>query len=128
MREIITQKNAGSTRQRDEYTDRIIKLIPAEVVALYIGLEGILVASGQNSGMIFWFIFVVCLVGTPVYLMKVANVKNTVQIVISTVAFVIWVLALGGPFATELPTLYKSIYGAVLVPIYTFFAPMFIEK
>jgi hypothetical protein len=132
MREIVTQK-AISTRalkavgtQADEYVDRVIKLIPGEVVALYITLAGILAASGQNTSTIFWLIFIVCLIGTPLYLSKISKVGNVVQIVISTVAFAVWVFALGGPFATL--SWYVPVYGALLLPVFTFFVPMVMEK
>jgi hypothetical protein len=135
MREIVTQRMAGSGITKtvsgtagttDEYVDRIIKLIPGEVVALYITLAGILAASSQNSGILFWLIFVICLAGTPLYLKKISKVNNHVQIAVSTVAFIVWVFALGGPFATM--AWYQPIYGALLLPIFTFFIPMVIEK
>lgn len=133
MREIITEKSfkAGLAKvsaadQTDGYVDKIIKLIPGEVVALYITLAGILAAGGMSSSTMIWVIFFVCLIGTPLYLNRISHVGNTVQIGISTVAYIVWVFALGGPFATL--SWYLPIYGALLLPIFTFFAPMVFEK
>jgi len=142
MREIVTEKKlremqpkmraadvAGPTPQvPDEYLSKVLKLIPAEVVSLYIALAGIIVVGGQavNGEALFWFIFVVCLIGTPLYLMKITKVGDLLQLGISTIAFVVWVFALGGPFATV--SWYQPIYGALLLPIFTFFVPMILPK
>jgi len=142
MREIITEKKlremqpkmraaevaAPTPQVPDEYLSKVLKLIPAEVVSLYIALAGIIVVGGQavNGEALFWFIFVVCLIGTPLYLMKITKVGDLLQLGISTIAFVVWVFALGGPFATL--TWYQPIYGALLLPIFTFFVPMILPK
>jgi hypothetical protein len=133
MRQIITSKNRATTRATattaavqvpDEYLTKVLKLIPAEVVSLYVALAGIVGVAGQtvNAPLLFWIVFVVCLVGTPLYLMRIAKVSDTLQIGISTFAFIVWVFALGGPFASL--GWYQPIYGALLLPIFTFFAPM----
>jgi hypothetical protein len=142
MREIVTEKKLREMQPKmraadvaeptpqvpDEYLSKVLKLIPAEVVSLYIALAGIIVVGGQevNGEALFWIIFVVCLIGTPLYLMKIAKVGDFLQLGISTIAFVVWVFALGGPFATV--SWYQPIYGALLLPIFTFFVPMILPK
>ena len=142
MREIVTEKKLREMQPKmraadvaeptpqvpDEYLSKVLKLIPAEVVSLYIALAGIIVVGGQavNGEALFWFIFVVCLIGTPLYLMKITKVGDLLQLGISTIAFVVWVFALGGPFATV--SWYQPIYGALLLPIFTFFVPMILPK
>jgi hypothetical protein len=135
MREIVTETNkmrllgpgGGAPQIPDEYLSKVIKLIPAEVVSLYVALAGIIGAAGQNVNipLLFWIVFIVCLVGTPLYLMRITKVSNLLQIGITTVAFAVWVFALGGPFA--LLSWYQPIYGALLLPIFTFFIPMIIQ-
>jgi hypothetical protein len=58
--------------------------------------------------------------------MKITKVGDLLQLGISTIAFVVWVFALGGPFATV--SWYQPIYGALLLPIFTFFVPMILPK
>lgn len=108
--------------QADDYTSKLVKYIPSEVVALYIALGSILGSSDKSDSSLYWVIFGVCLVGTGLYLWRVTNVTKVTQIVISVVAFFVWALALGGPF--ESLNWYDPVYGALLLPIYTFFVPM----
>jgi hypothetical protein len=119
--------NSGSATlpagtQADDYTSKLVKYIPSEVVALYIALGSILGSSDKSDSSLYWVIFGVCLVGTGLYLWRVTNVTKVTQIVISVVAFFVWAFALGGPF--ESLSWYDPIYGALLLPIYTFFVPM----
>lgn len=116
----LTQLPAGT--QADDYTSKLVKYIPSEVVALYIALGSILGSSDKSDSSLYWVIFGVCLVGTGLYLWRVTNVTKVTQIVISVVAFFVWAFALGGPF--ESLNWYDPVYGALLLPIYTFFVPM----
>lgn len=108
--------------QADDYTSKLVKYIPSEVVALYIALGSILGTSDKSDGALYWVVFAVCLIGTGLYLWRVTNVTKVTQIVISVVAFFVWAFALGGPF--ELLSWYDPVYGALLLPVYTFFVPM----
>jgi len=106
----------------DDYKTRLLKYIPGEVVALYIFLDGIVKSSADLPHWIYWGIFCVGAAGAYLYLLRVAKVEKQVQLIISVVAFCVWAFALGGPFAQL--AWYKPVYGALLLPIYTFFVPM----
>jgi hypothetical protein len=132
-RSILTQKDVSSrpaTRDAgasgaqgggvDDYNARVMKYIPAEVVAVYVFVQGLISqpnSVGSNTT-ILWVVFAVVLVLTPFYLKQVQHVTKVIQLVVSTVAFAVWVFSIGGPFAT-LPW-YQAIYGAVLLPLFTF--------
>lgn len=106
--------------KEDKYSDRLVKYIPAEVVALYVGVTAIVAGSGNAPHFLNWAIFVICLIGTFVYLrVPPQNVTSWTQLCISTVAFAVWAFALGGPFADL--SWYKPVFGEVLLPIFTFF-------
>jgi hypothetical protein len=61
---------------------------------------------------------------TPVYLMQVGNVKKVGQIVFTSVAFLIWVLAIGSPVGPILG--YASTFiGSIVLVLYTLLIPMF---
>ncbi|MGI0117676.1 hypothetical protein [Zooshikella sp. RANM57] len=120
---ILSTPTESLPAQVDDYASKLVKYIPAEVVALYIALNSILVSSDKTGTMLYWIVFLVCLVGTGLYLWKVAKVTKILQISISVVAFFVWAFALGGPF--EYLDWYEPLYGALLLPIYTFFIPMF---
>jgi len=102
----------------DTFRDRLFKYIPAEVVTLYLGLSAT-VSAKDAPHFLYWVIFFAGLIGTPFYLRFVQNVTARAQLILSTLAFAVWVFALGGPFADIEG--YKQVYGAVLLPLFTFF-------
>jgi hypothetical protein len=105
--------------EADRYRDRLFKYIPAEVVTLYLGLSAIVASAKDVPHVLNWLIFVAGIVATPYYLWFGQNVRAPLQLIVSTLAFGVWVFALGGPFADI--DGYKHVYGAVLLPLFTFF-------
>jgi hypothetical protein len=123
-----TSSATAPAHSADSYNTRILKYIPAEVVAVYIGIQGAINQadpSGPNATLL-WIAFGILLILTPVYLWRVTHVTKTVQLVITTISFAVWVFSLGGPFAF-LPW-YHVIYGAVLLPLFTFAAGIIIPR
>ena len=108
--------------EADDYKSRLLKYIPSEVIALYLTLDALIRASGESSSVLFWLIFIVGVVAVPLYLWRIEKVEKPVQLAISTVAFIVWVFAIGGPFT--LLSWYKPVYGAIALPIYTFAIPL----
>ncbi|MBH8553064.1 hypothetical protein I8751_11940 [Nostocaceae cyanobacterium CENA357] len=113
--------------KQDDYQSKLLKYIPTEVVALYITLDGIVKAAfnpqlSQEYWLWLWIIFAILLISTPLYLWRVTKVRKKKQLVISTVALVVWVFALGGAFVAF--RWYKPFYGAIILPLYTFFIPI----
>lgn len=138
MRQVLTRKNIAMVKAKlpeeekekvkpDDYKERILKYMPGEVVTLYLLVYGLAKASEDQIQfeVISWVLFAVGIIGTILHLWRIAKV-DWVQILISTIAFVVWVFALGGPFL-QLPW-YNSVYGALLLPIYTFFIPIIAGK
>ena len=108
----------------DDYTDMLLKLIPAEVVAVWVTVSGIIASASNVPAWLPWVVATVMLVLTPLYLRRVAKITKLRQVVLSTIAFVIWIFSLGGaPF--EVLTGGNHLYGAMLLPIYTFAVPIF---
>jgi hypothetical protein len=140
MRQIVTKKNIdaikkslpkaqGETLTEDTYQDKILKYIPAEVVALYVAAYGIAETArkGIPFEIIIWVLFAVGIVATIAYLRRIAKVNDWSQIAISAVAFAVWVFAIGGPFKETQPW-YRDAYGTLLLLIYTFFIPVIAGK
>ena len=103
----------------DKYKDRLLKYIPAEVVTLYLTLTALLGTASDLPWWLGWLIFVLGIVATWYYLRYPLEVKDRTQLIISCVAFVVWVFALGGPFKDL--GWYKPVYGGLLLTTYTFF-------
>jgi|LakMenE01Jun11ns_1017448.scaffolds.fasta_scaffold9929177_2 hypothetical protein len=109
----------------DDYTERLIKYIPSEAIALYLTLDPLvrpsLGSSATGNEGIHWLIFIACACLTWFYLYRVLNVRKHVQLMISVGAFLVWVFAIGGPFVYL--GWYKPLYGGIILPLYTAFIP-----
>jgi len=129
----IRRKDVGATpvaREKGaglkDYLERLMKMIPAEVVGLYLIGSGI-VPEGQRTGLLVWSI--ACLIGVVVvraYGTADPEKDQTPQwsvVLISSGAFVIWIYSLGGVF--ELYKLHVPYIGSLLVLAWTFFVPIF---
>jgi hypothetical protein len=131
-REIITSKDlqrisqSGSesklpagTATRDGYFDRLFKYIPAELVTGYIFVLGVVqqLTDAGEIRIFQWLLFIIFCILTPLYLWRVQKVMKVQQHIISLLSFIVWVFALGGPFA--LSGWYNPVYGAILLPVFT---------
>ncbi len=114
------QPVVSSTTKADGYLDRLLKYIPAEIVTVYILVQGLVMQLDHDSDPfipILWGVFLVFSLLTPLYLWRIQKVTKITQLVISLVAFAVWVFALGGPFTTF--GWYDPIYGEILLPVFT---------
>jgi len=116
----------GGDEEFKFYLDRLLKMIPGEVVGLYLVGSGF-IPRDQRILMVIWA--VVCLIG--VILIRVYGTAEPERnkppqwgpVMISSVAFLIWVYTLGGPFAAF--NLAVPYIGSLLVLAWTFFVPIF---
>ncbi|HNR41700.1 MAG TPA: hypothetical protein PKL65_05675 [Bacteroidales bacterium] len=109
----------GAQPARDSYSDRLFKYIPAELVAGYIFIQGILknIPQGREALILQWIVFGLFCLLTPLYLRRIQKVFKIQQLLISLLSFVVWCFALGGPFA--LSGWYDPVYGQILLPVFT---------
>ena len=89
---------AGGVQAPDTYFDKVIKYIPADIVAAWITVNGMVkAATGVPANTIMWIAFVIGLMITALWTWKQTTMPGqpvvVKQIVISTIAFGIWVLA-----------------------------------
>jgi hypothetical protein len=124
----VVAQGVGSADSFGFYLDRLLKLIPAEVIGLYLVGSGI-IPSDQTVALVVWA--VVCLVG--LFAVRVYGTADAAanqppdwtHVGISAVSFVIWIYSMGsvGPFAAwglSVPWI-----GSLLVLAWTFFVPIF---
>lgn len=108
------------------YLSRLLKMIPAEVISLYLVGSG-LIPEGQLIALTVWA--VICLIG--VVIVRIYGTADPAQgkspdwihIAISVAAFIIWIYSLGGPFVAW--NLHVPWVGSLLVLTWTFFVPLF---
>ena len=111
----------------DKYKDRLLKYIPADVIAIYLSLQGF-VAMLQPPApirVLHWAVFGLILVVSIPWQRRVAKIGKWPQIWIGTGAFLVWAVTVGEPFtAATLGSWYQSAYGAMILALYTFLIPL----
>lgn len=133
-RKIRTAKNQGGllsggqdrdavSGNLDGYVDIVQKLIPAEIVGVYLCVHSFLVPMDipQKEGLL-WFTFFACLFLTPLYLIRIQKV-SLVHSVVSTVGFVPWSLAIGSVFDYYFSNL--QVVGGIGLMVYSLVPPLF---
>jgi hypothetical protein len=137
MRLVISRKNIERIRSRefsigkpdvhpDTYRERLIKYIPSEVIVLYVAIYGIiffLLGNEPYFSSIAQWILIAGVLGTPLYLWKIENVDEWVQLLISTIGFLAWVFAFGVEPVSGF-SWYNQVAASLFLPIYIFASPL----
>ena len=114
----------------DTYFDKVVKYIPADVVAAWVAVTG-LVSSARDipRQTMLWVAFGIGLILTAWWTWKQAAVPGrrppVTQAIVSTGAFAVWVFVLGGPFQ-HVPG--REVYGSLLLILYTLVAALIDPK
>ncbi|MBN1197215.1 MAG: hypothetical protein JXA62_07395 [Candidatus Aminicenantes bacterium] len=114
---------ARQIRTAQRYSDRLLKLIPSEIIAAWVAVQGII---PQDSGP--WAITaaaILLMVLTPLYLCRFQQVRRPGQLAASTVSFIVWVYTLRGPFVFW--GLYRSWLASVILILWTVTVPLFLD-
>ena len=126
-------------RPSDGYGDRLVKYLPTESVAFYAGIDKVVsshfgvdstasTVSNTSTAALICAIafFVLGIIGTPFYLWRrrLPDQPWAMNVVISTVAFVLWAYTLGGSLFV-ITGLYSVFVAGLLAPIFTFVAGWF---
>jgi hypothetical protein len=103
----------------DNYRDRLLKLIPSELLGTYMAVNAALISMDPStmSTVLLWVVFGICLAATPMWLWFGQGVRKVLQIVLTSIAFVIWVMTVSGPFTT-IPG-YKPFIGTVFLILFS---------
>jgi len=130
---------AREVNSTQPYSDKLVKLIPSEIIGAYMVLSNILgytagnmqasvrpypVTESDLKPILLQVVFFVLLILTPVYLKKISRVNNVTQLMVTTVSFIIWVYTLGGPFIVW--GIYYSIIGSVVLVLWSVIIPLFV--
>ena len=113
-REIKTEQN---------YAEKLLRLIPSEIVATYLVIIGIIPASISKWGFLILSIIIIAII--PFYLWRIQNVRNKLQILTTAIAFIAWIYSLnGGPFYAF--GLYKPWLASIILILWTLITPILI--
>jgi len=121
----VAAAEPGSTELQG-YLERLMKMIPAEVIGLYLVGSGI-IPTGQSLALTIWT--AVCLAGV-IFLRAYGTADpaankapDWAHVIISSISFLIWVYSIGGFFAAY--GVAVPYIGSLLVLAWTFFVPIF---
>ena len=128
-RRIITSQleAKGESAKLDGYFDKLLKYIPTEIVGAWIAITGLIKsASNIPTNTILWILLVIFTGLTALYILRQTSKPKKPpaikQTIISTIAFIIWVFALGKPFDSL--SLYSRVYGSSLLILYNLIIPL----
>jgi hypothetical protein len=114
---------ARQIKTNEEYMGRLLKLIPSEIVAAYMAIQGFVPEEKARLGLS--VISVLLLIITPFYLKLVQKIEKTAQVVVSTLSFVIWVYTIGGPFVYF--DIHEPWLASAVLLLWTIFIPQFFK-
>lgn len=128
-REIKSAQQSNGVVPND-FKDRLIKLIPAEIIAAYVTISGLVIGfassdSNADKSNLLWIIILVLTILTPVYLVKVSGVLKKRQLLFSTIGFLVWAFATASPYTNEILGFPYELITSVVLILYTLFIPLF---
>ncbi len=104
----------------DGYSDALMKLIPAEVIGVYLAMQSILVnATPKPDWVAFLVVFMFGVFATYFYLRVSLKVTNKLQLWLSVGAFCVWAYSMV-PLGLSW---HNGTYAGLLLIGYTFIAP-----
>lgn len=112
---------AREVKVNQDYKSKLLKLIPSEVVAAYMVIEGIIPDDQKYLGTL--VLSIILLIMVPLYLKNVYKVKRAGQHIFVMIAFVVWIYSLGGPF--KYWNVWEAWIGSSLLILYTLTIPIF---
>lgn len=120
----VPDGDAPAATGNDEYSDKLLKLIPAEIITLYMSMTKLVSdeTADQVAAAVPWVIFGFCAFATWFYMRVTLKVTDWRQLSLTVLAFCIWAFALGDPFTSVL-SWYEDVYAGLLLAGYTFMAP-----
>jgi magnesium-transporting ATPase (P-type) len=121
--EITGGDMAREIKDYQSYQDRLLKLIPSEIVGAYMVLQGIIPAASAKWGTL--IVSAILLIMTPAYLYRLQGVQRFSQLGVTTVSFAVWVYSLGGPF--QYWNLYQPWIGSTILVLWTLTVPMIVN-
>lgn len=101
IRTVSLQGLGGAGEKPDDFTDRMVKFIPADVVAAWLAVtSAVKAAANPPSVRTLWLIFVIGAIFAALWTWRKTSEPGKpapyTQTAISTVAFFVWAYATGG--------------------------------
>ena len=118
---------------RDQYIAKVIKYIPAPIIAAYTAATGMITEDPLHVLYLSWAVFFVCWIFAPLYVWfipgeakETADCSKRFCVLAAIISFAVWSFALGGPFALTFGW-YRPLYGSLALIFATLAMPL-LEK
>ena len=127
-------QSAPGAPATDSYASKVVKLVPVEIISVYLFVFNGIRLLGQKPGdfwVIQWIAFVLILLITPFYLRKIAGIRAIKQIAFCTLTFIVWAFSMGSPidgFFADGSRINPQVLGGIFLPIYSLAIPIFFPK
>jgi glucan phosphoethanolaminetransferase (alkaline phosphatase superfamily) len=122
IRKEIAATGTAPAEKGDQYLGRLVKLIPSEVLAVYLTFKE---AAASWLGIFAIICLGLVLLVRLVYTKDAEKLPQFGAVIVAAVSFIIWVYATGGYFLhLKLPEAYPGII-SVVVALWTFMVPYF---
>ncbi|PHS13269.1 MAG: hypothetical protein COA86_17325 [Kangiella sp.] len=106
----------------DGYSDALMKLIPVEVIGVYLAMQSILASATPKTEpdlVVFLVVFIFGILATYFYLRVNLKVSNNLQLGLSVGAFCVWAYSI----VPQDFIWYNGTYAGLMLIAYTFIAP-----
>ena len=111
---------AREVKVNQDYKSKLLKLIPSEIIAAYLVIDGIIPEERKYIGTLVLSCILLGMV--PLYLKKIYGVRRLGQHIFVMAAFVVWIYSLGGPF--KFWNIWEAWIGSSLLILYTLTIPL----
>jgi len=122
-RRIVTkQLQSATSPPPDGYFDRVVKYVPSDVIGAWVAADQMIKAARNPSPTwLLWLVFGLGFLLAFLWTLRQSQIKGlppaTVQAGVASIAFAVWVFALGGPFAHY--AFYDPLYGGLVLILAT---------
>ena len=102
------------------YADKLIRLIPTEIVAAYLAIQNLAIGWPDQRDVILIVAAAVLVLVIPCYLRRLHSVKSNQQIAITMISFLVWVFSVSIPYIKWIAPLWSTvviILWTVIVPV-----------
>lgn len=104
------------------FLQNLVKLIPVEIMALFAVVNGLIPTTADPIAI--WIVLGALTVLVPFYTIFAMKVTKVTQIILTTIAFPIWIIAMGGLPVTVAIGWYEPWMMSVGLALYTLIPPM----
>lgn len=104
------------------YGEKLFKLIPSEIVAAFLAINGFLASDLDNNRWTLLIASILLFALIPVYLQKIYKVHNFIQIIFTMGSYAVWIYSIGGPFKDF--NLYNAPLASTILVFWTLLIPL----